>query len=295
MDFLSAYPDLFNARELAALVWVLIGATFALSYWKDVWRSTLSVLSSLGKPRIFIPIVLLALWSCAIPYLLSIYGLWEWELVKDALYWFVFTGFILLLHTNKIGSAKNLTQPLVNLVGVMFLLEYILNIYVFHLVVELITIPVIAFAVSSRELIVRHLSRKESEKDWDTVLNLINGILVVYALIVFYYTSYHITKDPEILLGRAALISYLLPVMLTVWSLPYLYIFALLMTYEEAFGVIERKSKNDEVSRYAKKRLMLHFKARLNALSKWVNSSKPYKIYDINDVDEMIGEKEEGE
>lgn len=295
MDFLSACFDLFNARELATLVWIVIGASLALYYWEGVRRSTLSVLSSLVKPKIFIPIVLLALWSCVIPYILNIYGLWEWALVKDFLYWFVFTGFILLLHTNKIGSTKDLTQPLINLAGVMFLLEYILNLYVFHMFIELVTIPVIVFAVSSRELIVHSLSNRKPEKDWSKVLHLVDGILVLYTLLVIFYTAYHITEYPEKLLSKAALVSYLLPVMLTVWALPYLYIFALAMTYEKAFGVIERKSKNDEVSRYAKKRLMLHFKARLNALSKWANSSKPYKIYGINDVDEMIGEGEEGE
>ncbi|MBW2995406.1 hypothetical protein KY312_03560, partial [Candidatus Woesearchaeota archaeon] len=157
------------------------------------------------------------------------------------------------------------------------LLEFIVNLYVFNLAVELILIPILVIIVIISAIAGLKEEYRLVKKVFDYILGIIGICFILFAFI-------NIFIDFPGFANVDNLRSFLLPPILTVVFLPFMYLFTLFAAYEIYFIRLDIFNENKEITRYAKRKIfaLCHFNLkRLNKLSKEV---KIMKIFNKNDV-----------
>lgn len=220
--------NLFNNREIATGIWLVIAAVW---FGKNVGvREAVSrMLKMFLEPKIAVPILLMAgyLWLGVL--LLSRLHLWNGSLLKDTIYWFLLTGFVLFM--NIMGNKEPipfLKKTVVRCVAVTVFIEFLLNLYAFPLLGELVLIPVLAFLGAASVI-------TENKPEYASVRQLFDGIQSIIGILLVGYVIRIIYLHHSELISRDVLISILLPILLTILFLPFLYLSKLVADYELLF------------------------------------------------------------
>ncbi|WP_100630123.1 hypothetical protein [Algoriphagus formosus] len=94
---------IFSNRELAAGLWIIIGLFFLLIY-KPTRTSIDHFIRAFFQLKIIIMIILAIGYSASIIWLLRFLGFWNIELLKDSVYWFIGSGFVMLMNLNDVSK-----------------------------------------------------------------------------------------------------------------------------------------------------------------------------------------------
>ncbi len=119
---------MFNNREIATAIWLLLIATYVLRYQtvRDAVKSLFSV-----HPKILVLLALMLAYAIAEIALLAFFHAWHIGLLKDAILWFCFTGFTLLMNTVTSSHKENTFAAVLRDNGkVMLFITFLLNTYV---------------------------------------------------------------------------------------------------------------------------------------------------------------------
>ncbi|PIT87069.1 MAG: hypothetical protein COU31_04835 [Candidatus Magasanikbacteria bacterium CG10_big_fil_rev_8_21_14_0_10_40_10] len=218
-----------NNRELATLTWLFLFLLW-VAFRKDSRDSISNLLKSFFHKKIITPIFLMGVYMSAIIYVLSKVGLWDLFLLKDTLYWFLFVGFALLFNSNTaIYNKKDYFRKIiVDNLKLVVLIEFIVNFYTLNYFTELIIVPVITTIV----LLNTYSGIKEKyiqvKKITDFILGFTGILFIIFAL-------HNILFNYKILITSHNLIPLVLPAILSITLIPYLFLFILLMKYEILF------------------------------------------------------------
>lgn len=267
----------FNNREIAIILWLLIFFVLVL-FQKKIRTSLFSVLKVLTSKKFILLIFSMLLYVSLIIYLFHKIGLWDASMIKDAILWFFGVAFIMVINSNKAREEKHYFQKvLLDNLKLVVLLEFIINLYVFNLVIEIIIIPILF-------IIAMLLAYAESKKEYGFVKKVLNYILGIIGICFIMFALSNIFIDFRSLANLDNLRSFLLPPVLILTFLPFIYLFVLFAMYEIFFLRIDIFNENKTVNRYAKRKIfaLCHLNLRrLNKLSKEVGIMK---INNKNDV-----------
>lgn len=220
--------DLFNNREIATGIWLVIAAIFA-GRSKDVRGSLAKVAKMFTNIKIAIPFLLMVAYVGLEVFLCNQFNLWNLSLLKDTLYWFFLGGFALLM--NCIGNkepGKFFKDTILQCIGITAILEFLLNVYTLPLLGELILLPVICFLAVGATM-------SQYEIKYAILGKLFNRILSLFGLALLIYVIRSLFLYHDELITRNTLNSFLLPILLTLLFLPFLYIAKLIADYEMFF------------------------------------------------------------
>src|SRR4051812_6753195 len=211
-----------TSRDIASLVWIGALLLFALTQPK-VRESSVNVLRALAHWKVLVPFVAFALYVGALVAAASRLGLWDASLTKDFLAWLLLVGFALVLNSSSAASDKNfLRDTLRRTVGIGALLEFYMNLVVFPFIVELVLQPVVVLLGVLSLLGHAKPTDKQTAKFIDALLGLL-GVIFFTAVTVELVQGWGELDQHHLLL------SVVLPVWLTVGTLPFIYAFALTM------------------------------------------------------------------
>lgn len=220
-----------NNRELATVSWLAVFAVWAISH-RDVRGSIVPVLQSLISPKVAIPLLALGAWVSGLVYASARLGLWQPSLLGDTISWLGLTGLGLFGKAtsvfNRNGSFRELIRAAV---AVTVFVEVFVNLYVFPLPAELLLVPLAAALAM--------LSAVAGGKDGDyaTVKKLIDGLLTILGLTLLAYTTIRLLTDLD-QLKSDQFYRFLLPVWLTVGTLPFVALLGAYSNYDSAFSKI---------------------------------------------------------
>tara|TARA_R110000751_G_scaffold2049_19_gene11107 strand:- start:1511 stop:2353 length:843 start_codon:yes stop_codon:yes gene_type:complete len=233
--------DFFNTRELAIIFWLTLFLIFALTK-KDVRKSSIKLIQAFFQHKLIVLFLLMIIYVQLQILGLVKLGLWDTSLLKDTIYWPMLVGFPLLMKTNKIGSEKKYLKSIFkdSIKGIV-ILEFIANFYSFSFIAELILIPIMTIVGVSTVYTKDEPKYKAAEKLFD-------NITMIFGLVVLAYTVYHIYEGFEDFANLSTLKSFLLPILLTITFLPFLYLVALwslyeTMLYRTGHGLKKKKDK----------------------------------------------------
>ena len=267
----------FNNREIAIILWVLIFFVLVLFYKKNC-ASLFSVLKIITSKKFILLIFSMLLYVSLIIYLFHKIGLWDTSVIKDSILWFFGVAFIMVVNSNKASEAEHYFQKvLLDNLKLVVLLEFIINLYVFNLAIEIILIPILF-------IIVVLLAYAESKKEYVDVKKVLDYILGIIGICFIIFALSNIFMNFPSFANLDNLRSFLLPPILTLAFLPFIYLFALYIVYESFFLRIDIFNENKAITRYAKRKIfaLCHLNLRrLNKLSRKVGSMK---INNKNDV-----------
>ena len=255
----------FNNREIAIMIWIVIFFIWVFLK-KDVRRNVKKPLTSVLKllfwGKIGTALLIMILNTVLVAFLLAKVHFWDVSLLKDTVFWFFGTGFIMFMNSNKIGSEKHyFKKALLDNLKFVVVLEFIINLYVFNIFVELLIVPAIF-------IIAAMISISKTKKEYLLAKKVLSSVLSVFGLIFISYALIELTTSFKDFTTLQNLKDFLLTPILTITYLPFLYFLVLYSTYELLFVRIDLWIKKDkQLANYLKWQTLKKCSLNLNKLN----------------------------
>lgn len=244
-------------------------------------------MSSFTNGIIIIPTLLMIIYNMSVIWALESPGLFRIAQIKDAILWFIFTGFALAFLLANQRDTLSIKNALKNNIKLIIALEFIVNVYTFPLVIEIILFPILIIAGGI--IVMNKYDSKYSSGDkyakW--ILSLIGtGIILNVTINIIY--------DYRNFISINTLQDILLPPILTIIFLPFIYILMLYISYNSLFSRLSIYLRDsNKLQKYAMKKIIIKCKLNLtrvqNALGE--NSHELFDAKSQEDVDRVIFEK----
>jgi len=217
--------------------------------------------------------------------------LWDFSLVKDTVYWILGVASVLLVSVDEATKNRLYFKNLVlNSIKLVIIIEFIANIYTFNFVVELFIFPIISFFVIIAAF-------TEIKKEYLTVNQMANVIIGVFGFVVVIFFFVNLISDFQNFWVLDNLRAFLLPILLVITFIPFLYLVAIYMAYELLFARLDIFLKKDkDVAKYAKKQIFLLCNIKLSRLNRFMreNTSKLTKFNDKAGIDKIVSDFKQG-
>lgn len=269
-----------DSREKSVLSWLLICLCWAL-FQKDIRISLGNALKVLFRAKILFAFTVMFAYIFFILWLLYNANLWNFALTKDALFWAFGSATVLFMTVNKVSENdayfKNILKDNLKLIVV---LEWLVALHPFHFWVEMIFLPVMLFIFGLSIVTERKKEYSQVKKIMDLILSAIGIFLLCFAIL-------QVANDYSHFVSFDSLRTFLLPIILSFLFIPFLYVFALCITYEALFVRIDTLLKHDKtLARFAKMKIFQQCFLNLKKLDKMTKESSIdlLKMKDKNDL-----------
>lgn len=254
--------DLTN-RDIAFLLW--FGAVaIALLAWRTGREAVLGILGALRGKLLVVALLYAAYFALVVAAGQAI-GIWNTNLLKETLAWFVLAGIPLLFKFPETYDTRGFyRRSAKRLVGIAVAIEFIIGLTAFSLGAELLLLPAAVFlGVMS--------AFAGTKPEYKQVKKLFDGALVVLGLSFIVLTAMKLieiapTMDP----AELGMLLFL-PVWATLFTLIFVAVFGLYANYEPKMGEINRTRPGDRrARRRAKAALISTFWARQYELARYL-------------------------
>lgn len=275
--------NLFNNREIATAIWLLV--IFILMLFKrDIRKSILDLFKAFFE-KILTSIFFMIAYTIGIVIVLYQINLWNISLLKDTVVWFCFICIPISFYSVTSKTDQNLFRKIIVYnIKIVIIIEFIVNTYTFSLVGELVLIPVVTF------ILLLGVVAKTDEKN-TSVAKLTNGLLIIIGIVILIFAISNVVSDYKNFVSLDTLRKFLLPPVLTILFLPFIYFMVLFSTYEQLFVQLNLGyEKSKKLKRYAKRKIIQHCLLSLKKVKKALNTN----IYNLKviryeeDVDKLI-------
>lgn len=276
--------NLFNNREIATAIWLLI--IFILMLFKrDIRKSLFNVLKAFFKIKILTSIILMIAYTAGIVFLLNMANLWNTSLLKDTVVWFCFTGIVMSFDLVTSKKDQNLFRKIIiDNIKIVIIIEFIVNTYTFSLGGELVFIPVLTL------IVIMEVVAKTDDK-YSSVAKLMNGLQIIIGIIILIYAMSNVVSDYKNFGSLDTLRNFLLAPLLFILFFPFIYFILLFANYELLLIPLNLGyEKSRKLKRYAKRKIIKHCLLSLKKVKKALNMNT-YNLMHIRnkeDVDKMI-------
>ncbi len=219
--------SLFSTREIVSALYLLIFIVFIITK-KSIRSSLLNVIKAFFCFKIQVPIFLLFLYG-SIPVLVAKqFSFWKWIYIKDIIIWLIFAGVPCCLNVSDAKEQSHFMKIVFDNFKFSVFVEFIISSFTFNIFIEFLLQPVLLFLVMLQ-------STAESNSKFKNVATLINYLLCMIGIIILVSSVkiaiQSLTKESEIDL----LISFLTPIVYSLFFLPCAYFLALYSEYELLF------------------------------------------------------------
>jgi len=279
--------DSFSTRELAIAIWISIALTVCM-FSKGIRQSLVGILKALFAWKIFVSLLAFFIHTALYVFVLYKIGVWNISLLKDTIIWTFSFGFVSLVNINKVNNTKYFRNIFFDSIKWTIAIEFVLNFFTFSLTKEIILIPIIVFSAVMQAVASHDSKHKQVE-------NLMKSFLMYFSIFVFLFSLYKTVEKHAELFTIDNLKSFLLPVFLTITFLPFMYLYNLVVKYEELWVRLKFMIRNEDDRKRVKLQILLvaNFNIdRLANISK--NIAKPINVY--NDLSKnMIRQVSKGQ
>ena len=256
-----------NGREKAVIVWFLIFLFWALSQ-KNIRTSMLGVLKTFFQKKIITVFLAMFVYIFFIILLFSKLQIWNASLTKDTGFWILGSAFVLLMNVNNATQDDHhFKKILIDNLKLILVLEFIITLYSFNFWIEMLFVPVMFLIVAMGAV-------AEIKKEYLPVKKLIDYILSFIGIFLIIFAISKVIGDYQGFLTANNLRSFVLPPLMTLAYIPFLYIFALIMAYEMLFVRLDIFLKNDKkLAGFAKQKIFRLCFLNLGKLNRFAKES----------------------
>ncbi len=219
---------MFTSRELASILLLSTPLLWAMTH-RDVRSSMGNVLRAFFRTKILAVLVCSGAYIAGWTWLAAKIDLWNDQLLKDTIVWFVVAGFPLLLQVDEAGWDEQFFHRTVqSIIELSVLVSFFINTISFHLVVELVLQFLIALLVMVTVV-------GGADQRYAPVKRFCEACLAIMGVTLLTVTTVDLYQNQQDLafgqLGRSLVLAYWLPLV----ALPFMYVFGLVASYERAF------------------------------------------------------------
>ncbi len=240
--------ELFSTREMVSAIYLILILGVALK--KKASRIALKNLIEVSLTRTLItPVLCLLIYSGLIVYALQFTTWWDWKLVKDVVIWvlFVATPIFFKAASNKKGKEYPFKNMIIDNVTWSAILEFFIGAFTFSFFAEMLMVPTFAFFVIQQ-------NHDRDNIKYKSVNNVIDIIVIIMGLGLIGGTVYKAIVVTTQVGFTDVLVSFCIPVILSIAFLPVIYLLAIKNLYKELFVFIRIRNKESNQILAIKKR-----------------------------------------
>lgn len=279
--------EIFNNREISFLIWSGIFIIFVLTQ-KSIKNSLADVVKLLfGKYFLGIYITL-GIYLFGIFSLLKSVGFWTSADLKDSIFWLFSVAFVLVFSLNKAKDSNYFKAIIIDTVKVIVILEFVINFYNFSLATELTLLPLLIFIVMLQA--VAELDSKNALE-----AKLFKHLIELFGLGLLIFSIYKMADGYSDFFKLGTLHSFILPLLLTVLFLPYLYCLSLYSIYESYFIRLDFMTVKKEKVKRVKRCIIQRAHLNIYRLNKIIERFDKRVFYDDTNLKEYVKQISERE
>lgn len=211
-------------------------------------------------PVIWIPALLLALWSVGLVALGHRLGWWSAALVGDTLFWFFGVAVVLLFNIDKaIRTQGYFRRTILAAVGVAVFVEVFLNLYVLsiwgELILAVVLIPITLMSAAAA-----------TRKEFSHLKAYADGCLALTGFGILGYVIFQILRNWQGFDRQGAVRELWLPVWLTLGVVPLIYLISIYAAYDGAFRLVNFSTGIKRARIRSKLALVLKLRGRVRRI-----------------------------
>jgi hypothetical protein len=202
--------------------------------------------------------------------------------LKDTIAWTVLVALAMVFKVADESKEDKFFQNAVkDAIKITIVLEFVVGLYPFSLLVELFLVPLITVLVVLQVV-------AETKDEYQGAKRVITGVLMIIGVLLLWHSIASLLSDTEFVIIKR-IVEMLMPSILTVLFLPFIYILALYAAYNAVFVRLAIWNRDSAILRYAKRQILLHFGLNRRKLIQWSKNNPMPKVRSKYDVLELIG------
>lgn len=252
-----------NNRELAALFWLSILVALVFIYG-PTRRHLPGLLKTLLHRKIFAALIFMAGYIGVLLVGFERLGVWQASShLVDTFAWLVTVALVMFINVTDVPSEEHFFRKVAgDSLKVTVVLEFIVGLHPFSLRVEIALMP---FLVLLGAMTV-YTETGERNQSLHTIIQWLIGIV---GLVFVSHSVRELLADVSSFFALEQFIDFALPFVLTFLFIPYIYLLALFLSYENVFRRLGSQNQGSQLIGYAKRRLFLRFGFNLRRLVNW--------------------------
>lgn len=267
----------FNNREIAVAFWLLLFFSWALTN-DGVRRAVHQLFKAFLQYKIIVVISLMTFYILGIILLLKNLNLWSAaENLKETIIWATTVAFMLTLNFSEAQKESFFRKIIFSILSFTIVFEFLGGLYVYSLPIELIIVPLSV-------LLGMTLSLAEIKQEFAVLVKSLRWLLAVMGFIFLWHSLRNLIIDWNELDKAQQLIGLVLPSVLTLLFLPFIYFFALYATYESLFVRLKIWNSDPQLMSFTKHRILYSFGLNLHKLSEWSKQTPSLKVNSKEDA-----------
>ena len=273
---------MFNNREVATIIWLFLLFLWVLSR-AEIRSSLPGVVKALLGRQMVLAISSMLAYVAVMVLVFSKLGFWDQSAIKDTVFWVLGGAVVMFFNVNKAAGDEHYFRKVVSdNLKLVLVLEFLVNVYTFGLLAELVIVPLIALLLMLKTFV----GLKAEYKKVDTFLGYVLGII---GLSLLAFAVYQAIVNLQVFANLRTLRDFLLPPVLSIAFLPFIYGLALYMTYDGLFRRMDFFNGNDPgLARYAKWKSFTSFHVNLKGLNEWSKEARGLHFDNRSDVLALI-------
>lgn len=262
---------LFNNREIAIAIWLLVGIGLAASK-SQVRNAAVVVWKAFCNKLILIPFGLMVSYIILMIFALNWLGVWGFGQLKNTMLWGTTVAAVSLFRIPKIAEDEHYFRNAIkdNFKAVAFI-EFVIGFYTFSLWVELLIVPVVTTITAMHTL-------ASYKKEHQPTKVLLEVVLALAGFALVGYAGYSLVTDFWGFAKPTTLSDLTLPILLSLLFLPFLFVLSAYVNFETTFQRLEFTISDPALRTYAKRASFFRFHFRSNLLRRWrrnIGNRKP--------------------
>ena len=197
--------EIFSNREMATAIWILIFILFSIVA-TSTRKASGNLLYTFFNWKIQKSIIYSALYSGLIVILFYKISYWNLSMLKDTIFWFLFTALVVLYKgVDNSKDNKLFTKLIFENFKVVVIVEFVVNMYNFSFVFELLIIPIVLLLALIDEALKKSLVNKYK-------FSVANSFTFILAMVTIILTIKDFTNNKTEYLNINTLKSFLTPI-----------------------------------------------------------------------------------
>ena len=251
-----------NNREIASLIWTIMIAAAVL--WSSSIRKAIWVfIKAVMRPPSLLYFGAAGLYIGACIMLLRWWGIWTTDNLKTTIGWVIAFAIASMVKANQIDEDRTyFGRTLRETIGITVLLVFILGLQSFSLWAELLIVPVVSFLALLQGI-------ADKDEKLAPASRTISALTSLIVLSIFAYSLYVTVADWPKFEIRKNLSELLVPILLSLLFLPFLYWTSVILVYQRNFRSMDFALPTKALIRFAKQRALFEFRSNLPELKRW--------------------------
>lgn len=283
---LASFGFNLSNREIATLFYLGLLLS-AVLLWKKGRPLAAKVVRAFFMPKLALIWLLMSLYVTACVWLLAWLNLWEWLNLKSTLLWWLTVGFTSVFEAqhlkDKPHALRKLVRDTFTLSAVIFFIAELVS---FPLWVELLMLPALVLLT-----LLKAVGEHQTDKSGvPQVLSLLQGLQVLAGLTILGFSYWLVAASVSEFWSLTTLREFGLPLLLWLMFIPFIFLLAVYMTYEETFIDLQTRPKLAPIVRYARWRALFAFGWSTEGVKRLSRDIRARDITDKKGIKEAIRE-----